>query len=927
MRFSNFKITFLEYTFLKNKINGVIFMNSKFRNAALGAAVFMSVVGGASTLEAAPITQNAPTQGISSLEMTGGAPEYSQSVGGHVVDDKFFKSPEYLNSIKGFQIDEKLMKKNPALRGLNGMIRIPVDKTVVDWNIKPDADGFTEISNNDKAGRFPGRLDKVNTAFKEGIVNINDPGTLTQKIFGNKSLLLMHIEKHNQDTWRNGGFSYNYTVKNTLKGNVDVTVTHGDYWKPHSDFKDYKPSCLTPEEYVNFKTVFPEGFTERNAALVPYFAQSNRNFRYYYLSDTPDITEKEYKGIRRFNPRAFNDNNPVSKALRDQFGIDSVEQSKAASGVKQVAYEFTSQSPEAKTLSPVGQTTHDETIHIPAVGGKNEHLAARGAKIAAMLQLKKEGKNGYVDKVTCLGPNGDGTYKFDVSCKVYDTANTAIRNMSFDKDGLMQTNGIYNVPFQNDDVASMVDQNRPMTASEIDGMVTHLDQSDIELLQSVQAEQKARDMLTISESTEYGPFGLDDFSFVPGKDGRGTASLEYVLPQNAGYSEQEAADYGFSATKDYLGSQGRLTADSNISVADVTRLNDGDLVVEVDATNIVPKMSKSYDLEDAKGTKAAPTMSTSYDFEDVKGIKVPEPFSIKDVMSKSEELVKSTADLASAKVSEKVAGVALNEHMSTYVNGGSSFFDKIKTKMAVMSEFGSIEKLNEQTNKLSDRAADAVRNTSKASQAFDKSVDSLRQSVAETCSNDPKVMKSFERFASDANAFKYAVNEGTDKNTRSAQKQMKESYKAFQGELKNYGKSYELNRETIRRDDELSKAPSIIRPGMTDKQVCQVLLNKEMSGGAASLSEAEKAVMPELIKRFGSDSKGNIDVEKGIQRTSAALNGVSSNHITNDSKAEVYAVAKGIESKLNVSTNAKADISKANSVSKPSRGRDEGNTL
>ena len=909
MRFSNFKITFLEYTFLKNKINEVIFMNSKFRNAALGAAVFMSVVGGASALEAAPITQNAPSQGISSFEMTGGAPEYSQSVGGYVVDDKFFKSPEYLNSIKGFQIDEKLMKKNPALRGLNGMIRIPVDKTIKDWNIKVGAKGFTQLSNNDKDDRFPARLDMVNDAFKQGLVDINNPGTLTQKIFHNKSILLMHIEKYNQDTWKNGGFSYNYTVRNLTDDNVDVTVTKGEYWKPHSDFKDYKPSCLTKEEYADFKSVFSEGLTERNASLIPYFAQSNRNFRHYYLTDVPNITDDEFKKIREINPRAFNDNNPVSKALRNQFGIDSVEQSKAASGVKQVAYEFTSQSPEAKMLSSVGQTTHDETIHIPAFGGKNEHLAARGARIAAMLQLKKEGKNGYVDKVTCLGPNGDGTYKFDVSCKVYDTANTAIRNMSFDKDGLMQTNGIYNVPFQNDDVASIVDQNRPMMASEIDGMVTHLDQSDIELIQSAQAEQKARDMLTISESTEYGPFGLDDFSFVPGKDGRGTASLEYVLPQNAGYSEQEAADYGFSATKDYLGSQGRLTADSNISVADVTRLNDGDLVVEVDATNIAPKMFKSYDLEDVKGTK------------------VPEPFSIKDVMSKSEDLVKSTANLASAKVSEKVAGVALNEHMSTYVNGGSSFFDKIKTKMAVMSEFGSIEKLNEQTNKLSDRAADAVRNTSKASQAFDKSVDSLRQSVAETCSNDPKVMKSFERFASDANAYKYAVNEGTDKNTRSAQKQMKESYKAFQGELKNYGKSYELNRETIRRDDELSKAPSIIRPGMTDKQVCQVLLNKEMSGGAASLSEAEKAVMPELIKRFGSDSKGNIDVEKGIQRTSAALNGVSSNHITNDSKAEVHAAAKGIESKLNAASNVKADISKVNSASKSSRGRDEGNTL
>lgn len=884
-------------------------MNSKFRNAALGAAVMMSVAAGASTLEAAPVTQNAPTQGISSYEMTGGAPEYSQSIGGKAVDDKFFKSAEYLNSIKGFRIDQKILDKNPALRGLNGMIRIPVDKTIKDWNIKVDAEGFTEIGNNTKAPRFPGRLDDVNNAFKQGLVNINDPGTFTQKIFHNKSILLMHIEKHNQDTWRKGGFSYNYTMRNTLDGNVDPTVTHGEYWKPHSDFKDYKPSCLTKEEYADFKSVFPEGLTERNASLVPYFAQSNRNFRHYFLTDMPNITEKEFAKIREINLRAFNDNNPVSKALRNQFGMDFVEQSKTASMVKQVAFEAASQSPKAEMLSPVAQTTRDETIHIPAFGGKNEHLAARGARIAAMLQLKKEGKNGYVDKVTCLGSNGDGTYKFDVSCKVYDTANTAIRNMSFDKDGLMQTNGIYNVHFQNDDVASMVDQNRPMTAAEIDGRVSHLDQSDIELIQSVQAEQKARDMLTISESTEYGPFGLDDFSFVPGKDGRGTASLEYVLPQNAGYSEQEASDYGLSATKDYLDSQGRLTADSNISVADVTRLNDGDLVVEVDATNIAPKMSKSYDLED------------------VKGIKVPEPFSIKDVMSKSEDLVKSTADLASAKVSEKVAGVALNEHMSTYVNGGSSLFDKIKTKMAVMSEFGSTEKLNEQTNKLSDRAADAVRNTSKASQAFDKSVDSLRQSVAETCNNDPKVMKSFERFASDANAFKYAVNEGTDKNTRSAQKQMKESYKAFQGELKNYGKSYELNRETIRRDDELSKAPSIIRPGMTDKQVCQVLLNKEMSGGAASLSEAEKAVMPELIKRFGSDSKGNIDVEKGIQRTSVALNGVSSNHITNDSKAEVHAVAKGIESKLNASTNAKADISKANSVSKPSRGRDEENTL
>lgn len=884
-------------------------MNNKFRNAALGAAVFMSVVGGASALEAAPITQNAPTQGISSLEMTGGAPEYSQSVGGYAVDDKFFKSAEYLNSIKGFQIDQKILKENPALRGLNGMIRIPVDKTIKDWDIKAGANGFTEISNNTKAPRFPGRLDYVNNAFRDGKVNIDDPGTFTQKIFHNKSILLMHIEKHNQDTWIKGGFSYNYTMRNTLDGNVDPTVSHGEYWKPHSDFRDYKPSCLTQAEYRNFKTVFPEGFTERNAALVPYFAQSNRNFRRYYLTDMPNITVDEFTKIREFNPRAFNDNNPVSKALRDQFGIDSVEQSKAASGVKQVAYEFTSQSPEAKTLSPVGQTTHDETIHIPAFGGKNEHLAARGARIAAMLQLKKEGKNGYVDKVTCLGPNGDGTYKFDVSCKVYDTANTAIRNMSFDKGGLMQTNGIYNVPFQNDDVASIVDQNRPMTASEIDGMVTHLDQSDIELLQSFQAEQKARDMLTISESTEYGPFGLDDFSFVPGKDGRGTASLEYVLPQNAGYSEQEAADYGLSATKDYLGSQGRLTTDSNISVADVTRLNDGDLIVEVDATNIAPKMSKSYDLEDVKGTK------------------VPEPFSIKEVMSKSEDLVKSTANLASAKVSEKAAGVALNEHMSTYVNGGSSFFDKIKTKMAVMSEFGSTEKLNEQTNKLSDRAADAVRNTSKASQAFDKSVDSLRQSVAETCSNDPKVMKSFERFASDANAYKYAVNEGIDKNTRSAQKQMKESYKAFQGELKNYGESYELNRETIKRDDEISKAPSIIRLGMSDKQICQVLLNKEMSGGAASLSEAEKIVTPELIKRFGSDGKGNIDVEKGIQRTSAALNGVSSNYITNDSKGEVHAAARGIESKLNATSNVKADISKVNSASKSSRSKSEENTL
>lgn len=882
-------------------------MNNKFRNAALGAAVFMSVVGGASALEAAPITQNAPTQGISSLEMTGGAPEYSQSVGGHVVDDKFFKSAEYLNSIKGFQIDQKILKENPALRGLNGMIRIPVDKTIKDWDIKAGANGFTEISNNSKAPRFPGRLDDVNNAFRDGKVNIDDPGTFTQKIFHNKSILLMHIEKHNQDTWIKGGFSYNYTMRNTLDGNVDPTVSHGEYWKPHSDFRDYKPSCLTQAEYRNFKTVFPEGFTERNAALVPYFAQSNRNFRRYYLTDMPNITVDEFTKIREFNPRAFNDNNPVSKALRDQFGIDAVEQSKAASGVKQVAYEFTSQSPEAKTLSPVGQTTHDETIHIPAFGGKNEHLAARGARIAAMLQLKKEGKNGYVDKVTCLGSNGDGTYKFDVSCKVYDTANTAIRKMSFDKDGLMQTIGIYNIPFQNDDVAGMVDQNKSMTAAEIDGTVTHLDQSDIELLQSIQAEQKARDMLSVSESTEYGPFGLDDFTFAPGKDGRGTASLEYVLPQNAGYSEQKAADYGLSATKDYLDSQGRLTADSNISVADVTRLTDGDLVVDVDATNVTPKMSKSYDLEDVKSTK------------------VPEPFSIKDVMSKSEDLVKSTADLASAKVSEKVAGVALNEHMSTYVNGGSSLFDKIKTKMAVMSEFGSTEKLNEQTNKLSDRAADAVRNTSKASQAFDKSVDSLRQSVAETCNNDPKVMKSFDRFASDANAFKYAVNEGTDKNTRSAQKQMKESFKDFQGELKNYGKSYEINRETIRRDDELSKAPSIIRPGMSDKQICQVLLNKEMSGGAVSLSEAEKIVTPELIKRFGSDGKGNIDVEKGIQRTSAAFNGVSSNHITNDSKAEVHAAARGIESKFNATSNIKADISKVNSASKSSRGRDEEN--
>ena len=114
---------------------------------------------------------------------------------------------------------------------------------------------------------------------------------------------------------------------------------------------------------------------------------------------------------------------------------------------------------------------------------------------------------------------------------------------------------------------------------------------------------------------------------------------------------------------------------------------------------------------------------------------------------------------------------------------------------------------------------------------------------------------------------------------------------------------------------------------MSDKQICQVLLKNEMSGGASSLSEAEKVVTPELIKRFGSDGKGNIDVEKGIQRTSAALNGVSSNHITNDSKAEVHAAARGIESKLNVASNAKANISKANSASKPSRSRDEGITL
>lgn len=389
------------------------------------------------------------------------------------------------------------------------------------------------------------------------------------------------------------------------------------------------------------------------------------------------------------------------------------------------------------------------------------------------------------------------------------------------------------------------------------------------------------------------PYGLSSHDFISYGDGKGSEGLEYVLPDVS--NEKAAQEYVKGATKDFLDGQNRLTPESEIKVSNVSR-QERNYILNVEATNVLPsKESRAFDMEFEKSRLDIP-----------KG-KVFEPFNMKDIMGKTDEFNKSAEALAAAKVDEKVAGLKLREHRSTYTNENGGMFNGIKSRIAVIRDFGSVDKMNAETNRLSDKAAEAVKATSVAGKSFDNKITELRGLVESKCNGDKTVMGAFDKFASDANAFKYAVSEGYQKTTREAMSRMQDSYKDFGNRLADFGKAQDranIDKEKEIRSKVIECSPGFVTPSMAPAEFYCSSVNRLMSKEGQSMDNAEKMAAKALVKTYG------VSVAEPVMRANA-VSGVE----PKGAKALVNNAVKSIKEEQKKVEN-QAEKPKAKSVSK-----------
>lgn len=769
---------------LGNKIKSAVF------GATLASAVFMGV---ANVGEASPASvgqenysKNAIIQQVSNV--SDGIPVNEANN----YNEEYFKSPEYLNSIKGVHFTDNDLKKAPFLQCWEGMIPLVVDKTNFDY--KNNNDGFTDIYGGTEDPRFFDRVGELKGRFESHSWNPTQISHLNQSIVRNKSAVMISAEAINQKAWLEGKIGIkSISFKEPMgpgSGVFNVERNNMPY-ESHSNFRDYKPLMLNDIEYQQFKSVFPEGLTMRNAKLVPYFAQHNKNFNRYFLKDIPDITSTEYASIKRINPKAFNDDRSVSKALRAQFA--SLDNAYGIQGMKQMS-----------TASLGVPSYHSETVELNSfrVPRDNPSVALRHAQMIARTQLQKEGKAYGSIVPQDLVQNSDGTFNCKVVCQVKDNVraqqmNVTAGNQQYDiSDGVLRGQDVNDLlrvtgnsavadyrelgngnvqrlgypEFEHNDITGVNLSSggafsKPAAIERIDDNVGSLNKEEIESIENFIAQQKAREAVSGNDSVKADKsVELGDHQYMDYGNGKGVERISCsVLADN----EQQAVELSKNAVVGSLDEAGRFDAgNSSLKILGSPVLKDGVYHVQVEARDIFPEK-----VDINKREQAAD--------------KAYEPFNVKDVMAKADSITKRTTELADAR------------------NAGNA--DKLVA----------------------------------AGKNFDSSVSELRSVVETKCHGDKTVMGSFDKFALDSGKLKDCIVNGDSSGSHKVMDQMKVSYSNFSNKLMAYG-----------RLQDIRESGTIVSPEMSPDAFYRNSVNKALKDGIG-IHEAQNIGTKDLVKNFG----------------------------------------------------------------------------
>lgn len=344
-----------------------------------------------------------------------------------------------------------------------------------------------------------------------------------------------------------------------------------------------------------------------------------------------------------------------------------------------------------------------------------------------------------------------------------------------------------------------------------------------------------------SVSPVHEPFGMESHSYVDYGNGKGSESYEFEFKYFKEVNKDGAQDYVKKAVEGFLNDANRLGKDTGIKIkhADFDK-EAKSIYIVAEADNVLPPKEVIESHKDI--------------LKEIPKGKVFEPFNMKDVIGQTEEFNKSVEALAAAKVDEKVAGVRLKEHMNTYTNENGGMFDSIKSRIAIMRDFGSVDKMNAETNRLSGKAAETVQATSAAGKNFDEKIFELRSTVESKCGGDKSVMEAFDQFASNANAFKYAVSEDYQKPTREAMGRMQDSYQKFGVKLSDFGKAQDkanIDKEKATRMKVIELSSGTPNPSMGPAEFYCTSVNKFINQEGNSVADAEKLATKSLVKVYG----------------------------------------------------------------------------
>ena len=344
-----------------------------------------------------------------------------------------------------------------------------------------------------------------------------------------------------------------------------------------------------------------------------------------------------------------------------------------------------------------------------------------------------------------------------------------------------------------------------------------------------------------SVSPVHEPLGMESHSYVDYGNGKGSESYEFEFKYFKEVNKDGVQDYVKKAVEGFLNDANRLGKDTGIKIKHADFDKEAKsiyIVAEVD--NVLPPKEVIESHKDI--------------LKEIPKGKVFEPFNMKDVIGQTEEFNKSVEALAAAKVDEKVAGVKLKEHMNTYTNENGGMLDSIKSRIAIMRDFGSVDKMNAETNRLSGKAAETVQATSAAGKNFDEKISELRSTVESKCGGDKSVMDAFDQFASNANAFKYAVSEGYQKLTREAMGRMQDSYQKFGVKLSDFGKAQDkanIDKEKSTRMKVIELSSGTPNPSMGPAEFYCTSVNKFINQEGNSVADAEKLATKSLVKVYG----------------------------------------------------------------------------